>query len=162
MAVWMIQPGVMVAPRVSQDRSDASISSDWTLTLIPRPAAPPLRFFGRLLYRKRMGAPLNIFIALWQKRKTGYVLQHSLVVPEPSETATHSVDSLASAMSVLEGYCDALAGTEASEAALDPDPIQRLDDALRRQSLESRANHFRTLAGLALAAWEPWQNDPRR
>lgn len=133
--------------------SEARPDRGWTTEVFARTAEPPLRISCRCLDRHalRLAGGRELFVALWECRRGGFVLAHS--TPDGlAETALEAAD-LEAAMAGLESYCAGLeSGGWPPEGPPAGAPLAALLDALARR--DAGLHGFLVLAGEALDRWQ--------
>lgn len=140
------------------DAPEGASASVWDLQMLARPGAPPLRFSGRLMSRDVLGRDLaNGYINLWEMRRGGFVLEHSVPTQAPKNTVVISVESLAQACADLECFCAELSqDCVVADVTGQADPQAAIPAIFACQVQNSRIKDFLNLAGTALARWDAW------
>lgn len=133
-------------------------ASAWGIHLAARHGAPPLRFSGRRLYHDCAGSPSNdLFVSLWQMRRRGFILEHSLPSQHPIGRTASRVDSFEEAIEALADFCGSLsAECNPSPANARQDLTTTLTTLIGEQQRLGRLRAFLNVAGLALAKWDGW------
>ncbi|MEM6323144.1 MAG: hypothetical protein AAF748_05645 [Pseudomonadota bacterium] len=127
---------------------------DWVTHRVVRYDAPPIRFSGRRISHVESRQWPGIAVTLWEKRRSGFVVEHSVPIRVPPKTTTFSVRTIPDAVAGLEEYC-----SEVQEAGLDlpENPPVSLDPTLmlllERLTVQSQVSAFVGLSGRAIAHW---------
>lgn len=120
------------------------------LVVTARIGNPPLRFVGRQMthhwQRLYDGDVLSIW--LWQRKKSGYVVAHSVFADGVIKTQSRVVASLPEAMTYLEGTCAALPIDTPAPAG----PF--INTLLVTQKMLTFRQVFGALAGEVLSIWD--------
>lgn len=136
----------------------AAPASVWDIQLVTRAGAPPLRFSGRLLSFHCLGVNSTAeYIKLWQMRRGGYILEHSVPTQGPKHTVTLSISSVAEAAADLESFCAELEESHLDVlASVSKTPSDAAIALFKCQVENSRVRDFLNLSGTALAQWDNW------
>jgi hypothetical protein len=148
---------VPVLTAATCDRSDADMRGDWTMIVLRRDGAPPIRFSGRPIVRVSDGAQS---VGIWHARTGGFVLSRSTGDGTGEAAGRYATGD--ETMTALEAYCASL--DRPGEMPADRKLAERLDiaDLVEELALRSeRRRSFRMLAGQALDAFDAWCAAPR-
>ncbi len=136
----------------SCDPSDDGRREDWTIVVLRRDGAPPIRFSGREIVRSRDGA---LAVGIWQTRTGGFVLSRSIGDGTGEVADRHATEE--ETMTALETFCRAM------DTLLARPPDGRLAERLEVADLveelairADRRRRFRILAGQALDTFDAW------
>ncbi len=140
---------------------EATDANPWDIHLVRRTGAPPIRISGRPLFHHSKSPYLDaeLFLSIFQLRKGGFVVSHSVLSQFEWESFALRVASLEDAMSAVESYCADLADlreTLGRETAVTVEGLIEAMTLYQRRTGQIRA--FLALAGEALAAWDLWQH----
>ncbi|MEM7520407.1 MAG: hypothetical protein AAF307_05155 [Pseudomonadota bacterium] len=132
--------------------------TDWGMHMIRRSGAPPLRFSGRRISHHTLRAGIGqSYISLWEMRRRGYVLEHSIPTQGNGVSAVLSVPSVADAVAALDAFCDELSNGPEDTAAESGGARSAMHAIFEAQVRVSRVQSFLTIAGAALAQWDRCQ-----
>lgn len=138
-----------------QELCPSRTASAWGIHLLSRSGAPPLRFSGRCLFLSEVPCGRSvIFVSLWEKRKSGFVVAHSLSPYGQGHRTALSVGTLEEAIEHLEHYCEDLSPPTAARPEENADCI--LSSLLDTFSNLARHDMFLNLCGSAMATWDAW------
>lgn len=129
----------------------------WSAEVFPRDGKTSLRASCRLVSRQTLslaGEP-DLFVALWERRKGGFVVAHSTMGGREVGATAATVDDVEAAMARIETYCatlDPQAAVRTMDAALFESPLSSALSDLARRTARTRS--FLALVGEALDEWQ--------